>query len=51
MRLAMLGLPAGHHPGERTFVVAHGADHRVEQALDRETPGGELLGDRVHEEG
>ncbi len=48
--LAMLGLSPGHHARETTLLVADRADHRVEQAFDGETPGGELLRDGVDEE-
>ena len=46
----MFGFSAGQHLDEAALFVSDRADHRMEEALDREPSRRELLRDRVDEE-
>jgi hypothetical protein len=50
-RFAMRRVPAGEHPFDPAVLVPRRADHRVQEELHAELARGELLDDRVHQEG
>ena len=50
-RLAVRGVAPGHHALEAAVLAPRRADHRVQEAAERELARRELLGDRVHQEG